>query len=418
MFWIIESLNQLEKLKSKSFKQVFIEIIPVYKEKHPAENIVSLVYVKPLNSSKGYIICLNHSESLSLNKGDVNKLLNSFEEIYTIDKKKALHYFNIYKTYDIGLNGNITFPKPTPIYFYCKKIGNSDYNKIIPLSKHYEYCDEIFDLNKHLIYKPENYFFNYKVPQIFKKIEKNGLFVDKEKFNEHFGFIDGNLVFTNYNFKTLTTRPSNSFGGVNYMALNKNTKCRESFTARNDFLLELDIKSYHPTLIALLIGYDFKGVNPHTYFSKIYGVDYEKSKTITFKQIYGGIFDEYKEVDFFKKTQEYINFIWDKFNKEGYIEVPISKHKIKQKNISEVNPQKLFNYLLQAYETALNVIILEECFKLINNKKSKIVLYVYDSILIDVDNEEAEPLLKSISKVFKKYKLNVGIKVGENYNFS
>ena len=81
-----------------------------------------------------------------------------------------------------------------------------------------------------------------------------------------------------------------------------------------------------------------------------------------------------------------------------------------------MNPQKLFNYLLQNLETAVNVRILWEIIKLLQKKKTKLVLYTYDSFLLDLDNKE-EKLVEEVLKIFKKYKLQVKLNYGSNYNF-
>ena len=64
-------------------------------------------------------------------------------------------------------------------------------------------------------------------------------------------------VYTQYNLKTLTTRPSNRFGGVNYVALNKDNGSRKSFIPKNDGFIEIDITAYHPTITGHLINYIF-----------------------------------------------------------------------------------------------------------------------------------------------------------------
>ena len=51
-----------------------------------------------------------------------------------------------------------------------------------------------------------------------------------------------------------------------------------------------------------------------------------------------------------------------------------------------MNPQKLLNYVLQNLETANNVLILWDIFKILRGKNTKLVLYVYDSFLFDFDN--------------------------------
>ena len=54
---------------------------------------------------------------------------------------------------------------------------------------------------------------------------------------QHFHPIDNGRVYTQYNLKTLTTRPSNKFKGVNYAALNKENGCRKAFLPTNDKFL-------------------------------------------------------------------------------------------------------------------------------------------------------------------------------------
>ena len=80
-----------------------------------------------------------------------------------------------------------------------------------------------------------------------------------------------------------------------------------------------------------------------------------------------------------------------------------------------MNPQKLLNYVLQNLETANNVLILYEIFKILKGKNTKLVLYVYDSFLFDVDKNEKE-ILKEIAKVFENKQLQIKIKKGKNYN--
>ena len=50
-------------------------------------------------------------------------------------------------------------------------------------------------------------------------------------------------------------------------------------------------------------------------FAEMYGVDYKKAKELTFKQLYGGVFDQYKDLEFFKKVQVYTDDLWDSFSR-------------------------------------------------------------------------------------------------------
>ena len=81
-----------------------------------------------------------------------------------------------------------------------------------------------------------------------------------------------------------------------------------------------------------------------------------------------------------------------------------------------MKPQKLLNYVLQNLETATNVCILWDIIKLLKNRKTKLVLYTYDSFLFDFSREEKD-LFNSILDIFKKYKLQIKYNYGDTYDF-
>ena len=72
-----------------------------------------------------------------------------------------------------------------------------------------------------------------------------------------------------------------------------------------------------------------KSPDIHTAFAKMYGVEYKKAKELTFKQLYGGVFDNYKDLPFFKATSEYIRTNWEKYQTEGKLICPISNYEFK-----------------------------------------------------------------------------------------
>jgi len=346
-------------------------------------------------------------------------LLDSIEKIYVIDKKEFLHYF-FHKNVVSLILLNTKFEKettPTHSFFYNKHPEQKNINTIIPIVKHYEICEKHFNSLKPYFNYHVNSFYNDKTTLVFNSIEKNGIKVNPQLFEEYFHQTTKEYIYTQYNLSTTTTRPSNKFGGINYAALNKDNGERKCFIPRNDFFVEMDISAYHPTLLANLLDYTFSSDDIHQSFANMYGVDYSKAKEITFKQMYGGIWNEYKNLPFFQKVQAYIDDLWDTFNYQGYIEYPISKHIYKRDELEDMNPQKLLNYLLQSLETANNVLILWDILKLLRGKNTKLVLYVYDSFLFDVDKTEKETL-QEILEIFNKYKLQVKFKKGTNYNFN
>jgi hypothetical protein len=423
MYWLIEDEEQLSVLINSGFKEAFIEVIPFNDTTHPAQNHVSLVYIRPINAHKGFMICITHSEALNALNARVDELLEKFKVLYCRDKKEILHYFpNYFKAfYDINTPPT-TYIRPTTKtheLYYRQHKDNPELNLIIPIVKHYELCETIFeDLKANINKEKTKYdeFYNNKVSLVFNSIERSGIRVHNETFEKHFHPLDGEYVYTQFNLKTTTTRPSNKFKNVNYAALNKENECRKSFIPSNDVLYEVDISAYHPSLSCRLIDYNFPTSDIHTHFSKLYKVDYNKAKELTFKQLYGGVFKQYEHLEFFSKISIYVKELWEEFEREGQITCPVSNFVYKKENLGEMNPQKLFNYLLQNLETSMNVRILWDMCSMLVGKKTKLVLYTYDSFLFDL-SEEDESIRKEIDIIFKKYKLNIKTKQGYDYDF-
>lgn len=425
MFWIIENKEQLETFYLNEYKEVFVEIIPFHNNIHPVLNDVSLIYIRPLTDTKGYIICVDHSETLSVGETYIKRLLQQLDTIYVRDKKSFLYYFQLNKVIDISSVKHVETPK-LPIFdlFYRQQPNKTDINRIIPIVKHYEVCENIYNQLEQVLKspKPEYLKFYNKGALAFFGIEKNGVKVDLNKFykfyepNNELYSISGNTIYTQYNLNTTTRRPSNSFNGVNFAALNKDNSSRASLISSNNEFIEIDISAYHPTLAGHLINYTFDNPDIHSEFAKMYGVSYAEAKELTFKQLYGGIFKEYQHLEFFQKIQSYIDKQWKLFNEQGYIEAPISKYRFEKDKLDKMNPQKLFNYILQNMETSVNIQILLKIHKILLGKYSKIVLYTYDSFLIDWDEDE-EDELEQIKDIFKEMSLSIKINRGKNYDF-
>ena len=417
MFYIIENLDQLQSLKNLNYKEAYIEVIPYSPLSHPVETNVSLVYIRPLHSLKGYILSINHSETMCLNSEYIEELIKQYKTLYVWGKKDFLHFYIHNNIIDLSLSSP-KYQKENTISHNIienRYRDNLKLNLLIPIVKHYEACEKNYSNLKQYINEPTNKFYNNRVPLVFNSIERNGLRVDPLLFEDYFNKPNQNIIYTQYNYNTTTTRPSNRFGGVNFAALNKEDGCRKSFIPRNDNFIEIDISAYHPTLLSHLIGYKFNTKDIHQSFAKMYKVDYKKAKELTFKQLYGGIFKQYKHLEFFKKTQEYVDNLWGDFQNKGFIECPISNYKFNRDKLEEMNPQKLLNYLLQAYETSQNVLILWDIIKILKNKKTKLILYTYDSFLLDFNKEDSDSLTK-IRNIFSKYNLNIKEKQGSNYH--
>ena len=414
-FYLVETLDQLKTFYNLEYKQAFVEVISHNDNLHPILNKVSLIYIKPLDedNEKGYLLSVDHSECLPINIKHINQVFKNFEKIYVRDVKTFLYYFQLKQTYNVSFNSK-ELNTSVHDYFYYKYPLKQDINRIIPAVKHYEKCEKIFE-NIKMPDTPQDNTITYSLFYI----EKNGIKIEPTLFKQYFNptyknfNIKDNKIYTQYNLHTTTGRPSNSFNGINFAALNKDNGCRKVFIPENDKFIEIDISAYHPTLAARLVGYE-PSKPIYEEFAEYANINIGEAKLLMFRQLYGGIQKEYKDWEFFKLIQTHVNKIWDQFNNEGHIKV---HDRIFNKNeLEDINPQKLFNYTLQLLETLNNGYIIKDIIKILKGKNTKIVLYTYDAILIDFDTDE-EQVLEDISNIFKKYNLKIKHNYGTSYDF-
>ena len=143
---------------------------------------------------------------------------------------------------------------------------------------------------------------------------------------------------------------------------------------------------------------------------------YQASKELTFKQLYGGVFEQYKDIPFFAKVKQYTDKVYQDFNSLGYIEL-VGGRKLFAGDIENVTPQKLLNYIIQSGETFYNVNSIKKVLKYLDDKKSNIILYTYDSILLDYSREDGKEVLREIKNLLEnEFGFKVNASFGANYN--
>jgi hypothetical protein len=437
-FYIVETKEQLQQLFIE--EECYINVIPLSDNYHPILSEVSLIYYKP-RFTKGIIFPINHNEGFQLDVNLVKEFILKHKEIKVLNKKQTSHLlgeeFLSEKVYDINiLSLSISTIPPyiqdceTLIHtqFY-QKYGDKPYvNSIIPIPKHYEKQEKIYQKIEQWVLKtPETNFYNNEYIKVFYDIEKQGIALDPAAFTMNFNVkqpkfnIKDNKIYTQYNLYNFTSRPTNSFNNINFAALNKDNGQREAFIPQNDILFEFDYEAYHPRILAKLIGYKFGKESVHEYLGKMYfktdtltEEQYQASKELTFKQLYGGVFEQYKDIPFFAKVKQYTDKIYQNYISLGYIEL-IGGRKLF--NIENPTPQKLLNYIIQSGETFYNIGSISLVQKYLATKKTKIILYTYDSVLIDYNREEGREILKEIKHILESsFGFKVRVKYGINYN--
>jgi hypothetical protein len=427
-FYVIEKTDQLEKLTH--FGDCFIDFISQNNNFHSKISPLSLIYLRPLNDHKGYIFCLNHSESFSLDKEHIiNWINNNTQKLFTPDKKRALYYFdNFNKLYDINFIESIPLDKLQTNncidFYYRKHYALPNVNCLIPLSKHYEDKENLFGLVKPIIsqFKENDDIYNFnnnQTTKVFFEIENNGIKIDKECFidcygndlkHPEFNILKGK-IYSHYNLYTTTSRPSNSYNHINFVALNKNNGERLCYRPANDMFIEFDIQGYHPRLLGEMINFSFLNTrNTYETLATILDVSPEEAKELTFKQIYGGVWKEYQNKPFFKDIVKLTDNIWDEYQFARYYDTQNRKF---INDGSDMTQSKLLNYIIQSKETSTNVKILKDIVDYLQDKQTKLVLYTYDAFLFDFAKSDGKDTLIKLQQIIT-YPTN--IKKGKTYH--
>lgn len=420
-------LDNKEELEELSHWDNWV-IHPIYLDNqyHPVQNRISALYFINTLAWNSHIIPIEHSEKIGdIELSDVVKYFSENEvSTYIYDKKSAINHIEDYETlYDLELlyylsgdsfNYNDLF---SDYYHRWKKF--SKINTIIPLAILYDRLDTFYkslgndfdNLTKHREKKNKPIYKNYdSVITTLNQIEKNGLYKD------------GELVYTQYHIYTKTGRPSNAFGGTNYAALNKSDDTRTHYTNRFEggALYLYDYTAFHPTILSnyLKIGRP-EGISMHDYLGQIYfqtdelsEEQYNESKKKTFFYLYTTeeLHDDVKDIEFFQKVAE----LKREIGEMDYITTPLYKRKM---YVEGLEPSKKFNYFLQCFETEINYVKMAKINEYLDNFKaeSKLVLYTYDSFLIDYSPNDKEIILPTIQKILESGKFKTTVHCGKNY---
>jgi len=436
MFYIVESQDQIDRLKGYASQGAYVEVISSNDNYHPILTYTAAVYIRPLECFEGFIIPINHTEGLNVDKNCVYDMLKQFDTLYTYDKKQLLYHFVLPEVLDLSLLNTMTnydrkdLAKTNTTYnwYYNRMSEYAELNTIIPITKLYEKCEENF---KHL-YPILQYaipngfdFYNKTATSVFYLIERSGLrvtyqaFVDLFKPNNPVYNIEDNIAYTSYNLNNITSRPTNAFNSINFAAIPKAPEFRKAIIPQNDYFVEFDFDGYHLRLLCEQIGYELTDESAHIQLARLYfGKDeiteeeYAKAKQTNFHAIYGKIPPEFAFLEIFEKIQNYINGLWKQFNEHGYVQDPISGKRFTQQ-LPEMHPQKLMNYMMQSLETSRNIVILKDVLRYLQDKKTKVALYTYDAIVFDFDKRDGKHVLEDLQNI-----LNQGGKYPVKFKYS
>ncbi len=371
-----------------------------------------------------YYILLNHSESLG-DDLDVS-LLSCVKRFWVDDLKQFYHLTGFERLYDVKMMGwvNDVEYEDIPVSEAFRAIhmrvqNNLRANEIVPMVKLKEHCyDRLVAMtlarDSMDITRP---FLKYNSLLLeMAKIEGTGIGITDGYFDKVF---DGNTAHSNYNFYTSTGRPSNTFGGINFGALNKKDGIRKGIVPNSGgMLVEFDYDAYHLRLLANLVGWDFPlDKDVHRYFAdEVYNCSYEEAKTKSFQILYGQVPSSEDNTSFFWAVTELSKALEHYFKANKCFNSHIYKKPFYLASQSDVNRNKLLNYYIQSFETERNVDVIKSVQKYLRSKETSMILYTYDSFLFDFKVSEGLETLSSIKKILEKGGFPVKAKAGNNYH--
>ena len=432
-YFIVETEEQLQDLEP--LEDSFVEVLLGNNLYHPKLNSMIGVYYR--TKEKGYILPISHSETFSLPVQAIRDFLAKHIKLYCLDKKLVSYFLDTTNMVDLGfiiMNEENKMPEidSDPLIhreFYRNFSHGPQLNRLIPIVKLYERSENIYQNISSYIGKDNHWNdFTNSMIKAYKKVEEIGIVIDPHKFEDNFQSVNTkfsvsrNKIYSSYNLYNLTSRPTNAFNGVNFLAINKDDGSRESFIPANNMFIELDFEAYHLRLIANMVQeYVGSTESIHKLLAKEYyqkedisEEEYKEAKQLSFQQIYGGIKEEYAHIPFFDKILKMQESLWKRYNHHGGIHLSTGRWLRKSENLYK---QKLFNYYIQNMETVSNVKLLEEIQLLfeLEKYKSKILLVVYDSFLIDFHSEDGRECIDKIKEIINNQGLTAQFKYGANY---
>lgn len=443
-----KNLEPLSKLNFQKSDVVYVKILSGNDSIHPRNNgpVLSIFSV---NWKDVHVVNHLHDEYFKIS---FNEFINEFHRAtkncthkFCKDLKNTLHfsdsflgkYYNDFEVFFFNRNSEEPSYEENSLYkhFYKDKYSNG-LNVIIPVAKHVEFFVEEINSVKDFNLYGELYESGYrsltdKIIPFLYNIEKHGIYCDKKLVGRYFGedkikFLKESYLYSNYNIFSQTGRPSNAIYNINLSALNKDNGERSFIKSRygkDGMLILFDFKAYHPHLLSNLINYKLPKFDDFYIWITDQMKKYADStqtnlKGEVFTQMYGKIDKKYLKIEYFNKLDDFIKQRWKYFNDNGYVDTPIFKRSIKECHIAEPFPNKVTNYLLQAYETERNSVIMETVnHYLTTNKKLTLpVKYDYDGFLFDSNKGDGKETLIEIKNLLETGGYPVTVKVGNDFD--
>ena len=257
-------------------------------------------------------------------------------------------------------------------------------------------------------------FYNGRVLETLQRIESEPLCVDLPAFRSAFGENQKPPERSSFNMFTKTGRPSNTHRGVNLAALTpKQARSFVSGFGKEGRIVSFDYDAFHLRMLAWFVGYEKAPFESsfHRHLGQLYlgkeeltDEEYETCKKLTFQVLYQpqGIPKELLELEFFRKVKEKKEALWQTYENTGQVHTPIAGRLLLDRSWGwDMAQSKMLSYFLQSAGVECVLSAAQLCFEELEGHKSRLVHYLYDSLVFDVHKDEFKEVLPRLRSLIE-----------------
>jgi hypothetical protein len=394
---VVNKKNRFQKLLNyySKYKSYIYPIQTKSSDYYQVNNLCSVIIIIPKIDCLFYLP-FNTIDYTNNNDKILNYLISNSLN-FILNKRFLFRYSNIVNNcVDIQLVCNLE-NKTIDTYSRLLKHyrGVEDEIKYVPATSIINYIqtihNSVFELTKNLLTSEETLKSYNKIHDTFLEINENSFMYNNE------------ISYNNYDLHSKTNRPTNvSRTGVNLLAMSKNKELFSTKFNNDGLLLLMDYKNFVIKSICRVVNYNFNSdayMELGEYYVSTGLMDAnirKEAKQMTFKILFSSMLTKYSEHPFFKKVLDFVNLKWNELLTNGRVKSILYGRLFYRSMVD--NKFILFSYLMQNYETEYNYTMLSKVNNFLKDYKTSIVLYVYDSILIDFHKSEID-IMKKLKQI-------------------
>jgi len=415
-------------------KEIYLEPLWSNSSFHFMKNEILGYFIQDIHSNEFAYINISHNELSKNDILEINELiLNNFEKIIVLDKKSLQYFLEKDNVFDLRIvNGtNYEFEEMNLLNVPSKYHFSKSLNQYIPITKHIEYFCQKFEIIKSEIRIEElsQSVFKNSYIKAFSTLEISPITVSKTLLESLYqkqiktSYIEEKGYYTSYNLYNPSLRPTMSKSSINLLNLPKNNNSRELIISSNGYLFEYDYKGFHLSILCKLLKYELQYKDVYT---QLYNEIHKTELQILEKEQHEEIKNEFFQIMFseilytehdsmlLKKVLNFKKYLLEGFEINGFIKSPFTKEIYFHESFTTKN---IFSIFFRICETELNVKTLLNVQEFLKDKLTNLILYQFDSFVIDWHNEDGKEILKDLKKIIEtedNYKISISY--GKNFN--